>query len=202
MTKRIVHVLAAAALLSMGAGCAHEITSDERLERETARADAMKSSTAEELTKLKCDDVNAELAKARDESRSEEARLNAYVDLYLKVKERTARFEEAITRNPDLAYQEGSEEITSARDMCVQSQADVRLDLENLVREIMQMPTVDEIKGGSTVKVARLSFDTLRDAIETLELDDKDALFTKLSNAEKQLETKPPPSSGKRRREK
>lgn len=200
MTKRIVHVLAAAALFSMG--CAHEITSDERLERETARADAMKSSTAEELSKLKCDDVNAELAKARDETRSEEARINAYVDLYLKVKERTARFEEAITRNPDLAYQEGSEEITSARDMCVQSQADVRLDLENLVREVMQMPTVDEIKGGSTVKVARLSFDTLRDAIETLELDDKDSLFTKLANAEKQLESKPPPSAGKRRREK
>jgi hypothetical protein len=198
----MVQALAVAALLSSGVGCVKEISSDERLERETARADAMKSSTAEELSRLKCDDVNAELAQARDETRSEEARLNAYVDLYLKVKERTARFDEAIARNPDLAYQEGSEEITAARDACVQSQADVRLDLENLVREVMQMPTVDEIKGGSTVKVARMSFDTLRDAIETLELDDKDSLFTKLSNAEKQLESKPPPSSGKRRREK
>lgn len=201
MTKRIRHVLAAA-FLSMGAGCAHEISSEERLERETARTDALKTSVAEELVKLKCDDVNAELAKARDETRSEEARINAYVDLYLKVKERTARFDEAITRNPDLAYQEGSEEITSARELCIQSLADVRLDLENLVREVMQMPTVDEIKGGSTVKVARMSFDTLRDAIETLELDDKDSLFTRLENAEKQLEAKPPPSSGRRRREK
>jgi hypothetical protein len=201
MTKRIVQALAAAVLVSWGAGCVKEITSDERLERETARTDAMKTSTAEELQKLKCDDVNAELAKARDETRSEEARLNAYVDLYLKVKDRTARFEEAITRNPDLAYQEGSEEITGARDTCVQSQADVRLDLENLVREVMMMPTVDEIKGGSTVKVARLSFETLREAIETLELDDRDALFTKLSNSEKQLEAKPPPSSSKRRRD-
>ncbi|GMU61228.1 MAG: hypothetical protein AMXMBFR34_29910 [Myxococcaceae bacterium] len=200
MTKRIVQAVAAAALLS-AAGCVKEISSDERLERETTRADAMKTSTAEELTKLKCDDVNAELVKARDESRSEEQRLNSYVDLYLKVKERTAKFDEAITRNPDLAYQEGSEEITGAREGCIQSQADVRLDLENLVREVMQMPTVDEIKGGSTVKVARMSFDTLRDAIETLELDDKEALFTKLSNAEKALETKPPPG-GKRRREK
>lgn len=202
MTKRIGQALAVAALLSGVTGCVKEISSDERLERETARTDAMKTTAAEELSKLKCDDVTAELTKARDDSRSEEARLNTYVDLYLKVKERTAKFDEAITRNPDLVYQEGSEEITSSRDACVQAQADVRLDLENLVREVMQMPTVDEIKGGSTVKVARLSFDTLRDAIETLELDDKDSLFTKLSNAEKQLESKPPPSSGKRRREK
>jgi hypothetical protein len=200
MTKRILQAVAATALL-YAFGCVKEISSDERLERETTRSDAMKTSAAEELAKLKCDDVNAELAKARDETRSEEQRLNSYMDLYLKVKERTAKFDEAISRNPDLAYQEGSEEITSAREGCIQSQADVRFDLENLVREVMQMPTVDEIKGGSTVKVARMSFDTLRDAIETLELDDKEALFTKLSNAERQLETKPPPSS-KRRREK
>jgi len=197
MTKRIVQALACAALLSSATACVKEITSDERLERETARADAMKTNTAAELSKLKCDDINAELAKARDETRSEEARLNTYVDLYIKVKERTAKFDEAISHNPDLAYQEGSEEITGAREGCVQSQADVRLDLENLVREVMQMPTVDEIKGGSTVKVARMSFDTLRDAIETLELDDKESLFNKLAAAEKQLESKPPP--GKRR---
>jgi hypothetical protein len=200
MTKRIVHLLVVACVTS-GAGCAHEISSDDRLDRETARADARKTTTAEELTRLRCDDVNGELVKARDESRSEEARMTSYIDLFVQAKERSAKFDEAITRNPDLAYQEGSEQVTTARETCIQSQADVRLDLESLVREVMQMPTVDEIKGGSTVKVARMSFDTLRDAIDTLELDDKESLFAKLATAEKQLETKPPPAS-KRRREK
>ncbi len=197
MNKRIVEALTAVALLSIS-GCVKEITSDERLERETARSEAMRTSTAGELAKLKCDDINTELSKARDETRSEEARLTSYVDLYVRVKERTVKFDDALTHNPDLAYQEGSQEITGARDGCVQSQADVRLDLEGLVREIMLMPTVDEIRSGTTVKVARLNFDIMRQAIDKLELDDKEALLTRLANAEKQVEVK----DAKRKREK
>jgi hypothetical protein len=197
MNKRIVEALTAVALFALSA-CVKEITSDERLERETARSEALRTTAAGELSRLKCDDINTELSKARDETRSEEARLTSYVDLYGKVKERTSKFDEALSHNPDLAYQEGSQEITGARDGCVQSQADVRLDLEGLVREIMQMPTVDEIRSGSTVKVARLNFDIIRSAIEKLELDDKEALMTRLSNAEKQVEVK----DAKRKREK
>lgn len=197
MNKRIVEALTAVALLSIS-GCVKEISSDERLERETARSESMRTATAGELTKLKCDDINTELSKARDETRSEEARLTSYTELYVKVKERTVKFDDALTHNPDLAYQEGSQEITGARDGCVQSQADVRLDLEGLVREIMLMPTVDEIRSGSTVKVARLNFDVMRAAIEKLELDDKEALLTRLANAEKQVEVK----DAKRKREK
>lgn len=195
MNKRIVIALSAVALAS----CVKEISSEERLERETIRAEAAKSDTATELSKLKCDDINAELAKARDDQRPEEQRLNVYLDLYDRVKGRTAKFEEALSRNPDLAYQEGTQDVVAARETCIQSQADVRLDFEGLVREVTQMPTVDEIRGGSTVKVARLNFDTLRTAIEKLDLDDKEALISKLNNAEKQVEVK---DSGKRKREK
>lgn len=179
-------------------GCVKEITSDERLDRDTTRSDASKSTTAGELAKLKCDDINTELAKARDDSKTEEGRLTAYIDMLDRVKSRTQKFEEAISRNPDLAYQEGSQEIMSARDGCVQSQAEVRLDLEGLVREVMQMPTVDEIRNNSTVKVARLNFEVLRTAIEKLDLDDKDALQTRLATAEKAVEVK----DGKRKRDK
>lgn len=201
MSKRIVTTLAAI-LSALSSGCAHEISSEERLERETARSQALATSTAEELSALKCDDINAALTRARDPESAgdEEGRVNTYIDLYLKVKERTQRFDEALTRNPDLAYQEGSEDITGARDVCVQSESDVRFDLETLVREILQMPVVDAVKGGATVKVARMPFEVLRDAIETLNLDDRDSLFTRLSNAERQLETTPTPASTKPRR--
>src|SRR5690606_11199009 len=110
-------------------------------------------------------------------------------------------------RNPDLAYQEGSAEIIAARDGCVQSAADVRLDFEGLVREIVQLPVVDEYRDGKPVKAARLPFDTLRSAIEQLGLDDKETLLTRLANAEKTVEVKdtkrkrdkypvPPPPGG------
>lgn len=187
MSKRIVGLLSAAFFFS---GCAHEISSDERLDRETRRSDALKSATAEDLVKLRCDDITSELSKARDDSAPEEKRLAIYTDLFDKVKDRTARFEEALTRNPDLAYQEGSQQIISARDGCIQSSADVRLDFEGLIREIINLPVVDEYRDGKPVKAARLSFDVLRAAIEKLDLDDKEQLMTRLANAEKTVEVK------------
>ncbi len=187
MSKRIVAALTFALLST---GCVKEISSDERLERETKRSDALTSSTAGDLVKLRCDDITSELSKARDESAQEEKRLAIYTDLYERVKDRTARFEDALSRNPDLAYQEGSQEIISARDGCIQSAADVRLDFEGLVREIIQLPVVDEYRDGKPVKAARLNFEILRSAIEKLALDDKDALLTRLANAEKTVEVK------------
>ena len=147
---------------------------------------------------MKCDDITSELSKARDDSAPEEKRINIYSDLFDRVKERTSKFEEALSRNPDLAYQEGSQAIISARDGCVQSSADVRLDFEGLVREIVNLPVVDDIRDGKPVKAARLSFDSLRSAIEKLNLDDKDALLTRLANAEKTVEVK----DSKRKRDK
>lgn len=197
MNKRIVEALGLVGFLAV-CGCVKEISNEDRLDRDTTRTDSMKSTAAGELSKMRCDDINSELIKARDETRSEEARLTSYVDLYERVKSRTVKFDEAISHNPDLAYQEGSENIVGAREGCIQSQADVRLDFEGLVREIMQMPVVEEIRNGSTVKVARLNFDTLRTAIEKLDLDDKESIYAKLNNAEKQVDVK----DSKRKRDK
>lgn len=187
MSKRIVVTLSTALLFT---GCVKEISSDDRLERETKRSDALTSSTAGDLKSLKCDDITSELSKARDDTAPEEKRINIYTDLFDRVKDRTAKFEDALSRNPDLAYQEGSQEIIAARDGCIQSAADVRLDFEGLVREIVQLPVVDEYRDGKPVKAARLNFDTLRTAIEKLSLDDKDTLLTRLANAEKTVEVK------------
>lgn len=187
MSKRIVTALAAALLFT---SCVKEISSDERLERETKRSEALTSSTAGDLLKMKCDDITSELSKARDDSAPEEKRLGIYTDLFDQVKDRTAKFDEALSRNPDLAYQEGSQQIIAARDGCIQSQADVRLDFEGLVREIINLPVVDEYRDGKPVKAARLSFEILRSAIEKLALDDKDSLMTRLANAEKTVEVK------------
>ena len=187
MSKRIVLAAISAVLCT---SCVKEITSDERLERETKRSDALTSSTAGDLKALKCDDITSELSKARDDSAQEDKRIAIYLDLFDRVKDRTAKFEDALSHNPDLAYQEGSQEIISARDGCIQSAADVRLDFEGLVREIVQLSVVDEIRDGKPVKAARVSFDSLRTAIEKLGLDDKETLLTRLANAEKTVEVK------------
>ncbi len=190
MTTRTWSVLCA---LSVSTACVKEISSDERLERETARSESLRSNTAAELGKIKCQELADELQKARDLGKSEEERLTVFTDTYDRLKTRTARFDEAMSRNPDLAYQEGSQDLVGAREACIQLTADVRLELEGFIREIMQVLVVEEIKGGATVKAARLEFAPLRAAIEKLELDDRDNLLTRIANAEKQVDVKTGP---------
>jgi hypothetical protein len=78
-----------------------------------------------------------------------------------------------------------------AKELCVQQTADVRVEFERYVRDLVKTPVVDEVRGGNTVKVARLDFSTLRMAIETLSPDDKDQLLARVANAEKTIQSRP-----------
>jgi hypothetical protein len=173
--------------LCVSLGCVKEISADERLDRETERTSPQKGDSAKALQGLTCDDIKGDLVKARDEQRAEEARLTAYLDLLDRVQDHTRKFEDAMAKNPDLAYQEGSEQLVGVRDECVKLQADVRSDLEVLVREIMVLPVVDEYKGGATIKAQRLNFELVKTAIEKMDFDDKQALFDRIADAEAQL---------------
>ena len=188
MIKRLV---GACTLLTLS-GCPKEISSEERLERETQSKDPKSAATADQLSKIKCNDVNETLQKARNENRPEGDRLQTYIELFESLLQRRTKFEDAMSRNPDLAYQEGSQALVAAREECVQQSADVRVEFERYVREIIDVPTVQEIRGGSTVVVARLDFAVLRQAIETLNADDRDSLLNRVSNAEKKVEVKDP----------
>ncbi len=194
MTYRLLTALTVALFVS---GCVKEVSSDERLDRETGKGGKEATLSAADLQKLKCDDTNNALAKARNENSPETDRVQNYLDLYESLKSRTAKFEEAMSRNPDLAYQEGSQELVSAKEQCIQQGADVRVEFERYVRELVDVPTVQEIKGGATVVVARLDFAVLRDAIEKMNPDDRDQLLNRVSNAEKKVEVKSEPRKKK-----
>ncbi len=179
---------AAAAGMILVSGCVKEISSEERLDRETRSDSLEKTAGALELDSLNCQDVSDQLARARDVNRPETARVQDYMELYLELKKRTQTFVEAMTRNPDLQYKEGSQKYADARDVCIQQTADVRVEFERYVRELVELPTVQELKGGSTVTVARLSFDTLRQAIDALDVDDKDVMLARVSSAEQRID--------------
>lgn len=169
-------------------GCPKEISSEERLDRET-RSDAVKEAPdAEALSKLDCKNIEPDLNKARSDTAPETSRVMSYIELYDGLRKKTQTFEEAMTRNPDLAFKEGSQEIVAAKDTCVQQTADVRVEFERYVRDLVDVPIVDEVKGGATVKVARLDLNTLRQAIEVLSPDDKDQLLARVASAEKKVE--------------
>jgi hypothetical protein len=188
----------ATVLLLTTTGCVKEISSEERLDRETQYATTKNLPDAAALAKLNCEDTTEGLNQARNVNRPETDRVMSYIDLYTSLQKRTATFEEAMTRNPDLHYTEGSQQLVAAKETCIQQTADVKVEFETYVRELVDVPTVQEIKGGNTVTVARLDFNTLRQAIETLSLDDKESLFNRVSNAERKVSpaTEEQPASG------
>lgn len=106
MIKRLL--VAASAFALCTTGCVKEITSEERLERETQKSELKESLGAKDLQKIKCDDTSANLAKARNENKSETERVNDYIELYESLKSRSAKFDEAMNRNPDLAYRKAA----------------------------------------------------------------------------------------------
>lgn len=192
----------AVAALLLVLGCVKEISSEERLEREISAGPAGAALSPAELAKISCADAADSLAKARAAERDETARLMAYVDLYSALRKKTSTLEDAMSRDPDIRYQEGTRSVVDAHATCVQQLADVRFELETVVRELVQVPIVEEIKGGNTIPVARLDFNTLRMAIETLGPDDKDALLVKVASAEKKIESEPPDGKTPTRRKK
>jgi hypothetical protein len=179
---------AAAALFLLSTGClTREISSDERLDRETANLAVKDTPEASDLEKVNCQNTDEELLKARNVNRPETDRLMDYIALYGSLRKRTHTFEEAMLRNPDLQYREGAGAIVAAKDTCIQQTEDVKVEFETYMRELVDVPTVQEIKGGNAVTIARLDFDTLRQAIETLAPDDKEQLLNRVSNAEKKV---------------
>jgi hypothetical protein len=186
----LIKTMAVAAVFA--AACTHEVSSEERLDRETASDPKKDAVSQEALEKITCSDTKSDLEKARNENRPETDRVMGYIELYDSLRKRTQTFEEAMIRNPDLAYTEGSAKIVAARDVCVQQTADIKVEFDRYVRELVDVPTVQEIKGGNTVTVARLDFGTLRQAIETLSPDDKDQLLNRVNSAEKKVEVKAP----------
>ena len=186
----ILRRLAIAALIAMAVGCRKEMSSDERLDRETSSGALEKAAGADDIRKINCKDVEQDLTKARNENRPENERVQHYTELYESLKKKSSAVDEAMTRNPDLAYQEGSQQFVEIKELCVQTTADVRVEFERYVRELVDVPTVQEIKGGSTVTVARLDYQVLRDAIEALSPDDKEQLLSRVANAEKKVEPK------------
>ena len=178
----------ATVLLLSATGCIKEISSEERLERESPSLGSPKGTPdADSLSRVHCDDTGDALNQARNVNIAESDRLMSYIDLYTSLQKRNATFVEAMNRNPDLNYTEGSEKLVAARDACIQQTADVKVEFETYVRELVDVPTVQEIKGGNTITVGRLDFNILRQAIETLAPDDKEQMLGKVLAAEKKV---------------
>ncbi len=192
---------AAAALSSLlGASCAHSAygpSSDQRLEDSTT---AKRSTEGADVASVKCSDLIPRLREAKSEEKPEGERLSIMTELFASAKDRQSKLEQAISRNPDLIYLSDGENIKANRDECQTFFADVRSDLDRFVREISEMPVIQEVQGSRTVSVARIDYSLVRTALEALAPDDKDALTARIDNAEKKVGTAKPAKAPKKAR--
>lgn len=173
----------------LASGCVKEISSDERLDRGTG-APLVKKIGVATLETLQCDDIAEALAAARDLDRSEPERVNLYLTLYASLDERRTLYLQARRHDAGLAYRRGGEKVVAAGELCVRRAGEVERELERVVRDLVSMPTVDEIRGGMTIHIVRLDFPTLRRAIDLLRLADREALLREVDLADRRLEAR------------
>ena len=179
-------------LLTLLPGCAHELSPEERLDRATQSARPHSGgSSSGDVVKMRCNDAPAALARARLDNQSETARLVAYNTLYVSLKLRSTSLESALRSNPDLVYQTDAEVVT-ARDLCAQQTAEVRGELERFVRDLIDNPTSQDVKGGVSITVARVDFEALRKSAGALGTDDHDLMLARINAAERRVKSAAP----------
>ena len=190
---RSTAILAASLLLS--GGCYREISSDERLERETPASEKREELDPQALAQISCADTKERIAEVHGLRGGDRERLTAYLELFKSVQGRADTLQEAVTRNPDFIYRDEYRVIMDAHEYCKEQSEGVREEFERYTRELIQTPTVQEMKKGKPQTLARVDFGLLRDAINALAPEDQAALLTRVDEAEQRVQASLPADS-------
>jgi hypothetical protein len=181
--------------LALAVGCSHPAYGPEGEDRLEQAVREGKSSTPDTSAPVKLEDVEAKrctnyheaLQKAHSEDVKEEDRLDAYMNLYKSLKDRSDFIDNALARNPDLGFQNDNE-IGKMQSECVQALADVHADYYAFLSDISDMLVVQDVHG---VPVPRLDFNKYKDAVTVLNPDDKDALLGRIDTAKAKIKAGP-----------
>jgi hypothetical protein len=180
-------------------GCAHPAygpSSDARLE--TATGEGASGEGGADAASLKCTDLKAKFDDARNTEKPESERMQGMNEVFTAAKERHTRLEEAVSKNPDLLYSSNADQIKQNRDECNSFFADVRSDFDRFIRDVTDLPVIKDVQAKEDV--ARIDLTVLRNAITSLDSDDKDVLLGKVDAAEKKVgRSSPPVKTGKKR---
>ena len=120
---------------------------------------------------------------------------SAYLELFTSVQGRADTLQEAVTRNPDFIYRDEYRVILDAHEYCKEQAEGVREEFERYTRELIQTPTVQEMKKGKPQTLARVDFALLRDAVNALAPEDQGALLTRVDEAEQRVQASAPADS-------
>lgn len=175
-----------AVLAVFGSGCVKQISNEARLDRE-APSDEVGELNYEQLSQISCGDTEERLKSVRQLVESEDARLNGYAELHTSLHERTQTLAMAIRRDQDLLYVEDYRSIIDAHAACEVQEAEVANEIERFVRELIAVPTVNDVRDGKRVTSLRVDSVALRGVIDALSLPDEAELYEQLLAAERSV---------------
>jgi hypothetical protein len=178
---------ACALLFACRAHEAYGPAGDERLETSLSER---ASDDGADVASLRCDEIDKKFRLMKADDKGEADHVKQMTELFTQSRDNVNKLDDAVARNPDLLYGTAGDAIKSNLDACRSTFADVSSELDRTVRDIADMPVIQEVQGRGTVDVARLDFSVVRSAIEALDPEDKDVLMGKIANGEKRVSGK------------
>lgn len=187
--RKFVALAAVLASLSL-AGCsthsAYGPDGDDRLD-EGMSPTAKESTDASTILSLKCDDQSKKLTALSVEA-DEVKKLKGLAMVYLSSKETYEKLDAGASSHTDLLYGREGDQIKANLQVCRDTTAAAYSAFDRFVRELVDMPVVQEMKNKKMVNVARVDFKVLREAISKLDASDKEILNNRLTAMESSLE--------------
>lgn len=187
--RTIAGLLGLFALMSLTACAAHSAygpDGDERLDEGASPSKSGGSIDANALMTLNCKDQDRALAAANIEA-DEKKKLITLGNAYQAAKTNFTKLDEAASSQTDLLYGKEGEQIKMNLDGCRDTSASAYSAFDRFVRELIDMPVVQEMSDKRMINAARVDFATLRTAIDKLGATDKEVLLNKLSMVEPSL---------------
>ena len=187
--RQVIFLVAALSLAGCASHSAYGPESDERIDDGVSASSSQNSSAdASMLMSLSCQDQAKALTAASLEA-DEAKKLKMLGDTYLKAKENFTKLDEAASSQTDLLYGKEGDQIKANLDGCRDTSAAAYSAFDRFIREIVDMPVVQEMKNRKMVNVARVNFAIVRDAIAKLDASDKEVLTGKLAAIEPTLDS-------------
>ena len=169
-------------------------TSDISPDTSVAKANAKHLET---IQSHNCAGAHAQLAALPKKDKTEASQLADLTGLVTVLRQHKQGMDAVLDRHPGLKFFKGKAadgntyDIQSSVQTCAQDLTQVEGRLDSLIRDITRSPVVQQIVGKGRrrhmVPEARVDFDLLSKAIETLAPVDADVLMAKVTEAKKQL---------------
>ncbi|MDR0966175.1 MAG: hypothetical protein LBM75_06710 [Myxococcales bacterium] len=185
-TARLLGLFALLSLAACASHSAYGPAGDDRLDEDSSGRKAPQALDANAMMSLNCKEQEKAVQAANTET-DERKKLITLGKAYEAAKATFTQLDEASSSQTDLLYGKEGDQIKANLEGCREASASAYSAFDGFVRELVDMPVVQEMQDRKMINVARVEFATLRTAIDKLGATDREVLLNKLAAVEPSL---------------